>query len=1028
MRSSSSPSGALLLWLFVLSGFSGLVYQSIWTHYLGLFLGHSSYAQSLVLLLFMGGMACGAWLVSRRSELLSRPLLAYAAIELIIGLFGLAFDPAYGALTRWAYTSVFPGMGVEGVQLVRWSLATALVLPQCILLGATFPLMSAGFIRIKEGAQGEVLSGLYFSNSIGAAAGALVATYLLLPRVGLPGAMMTAGLLNVLIAIFIYPLTKSESSAVTATPHGAQGNKRRRLPMFVLLVAALTGASSFVYEITWVRMLSLALGTTIHAFELMLAAFIAGIAMGGLWLRSRADRLESPLRTAGWVQVWMGLAALASMFVYAHSFEWVGWLMRVIVRGSEGYGLYNVASGIISLLVMFPAAFFAGMTLPLLTLALLRQGHGERSIGQVYAFNTLGAIVGILLTAHVLLPGLGLKLALAAAAAIDLLLGILLLKHYSISRLGARKEIAWAAGLSAAGISCALMFVHFDPLMLNSSVYRHGRSMLAEGTKVIFFKDGKTATVAVYEEPTRGDGAISRSISTNGKVDAGLTINPSAPPAIDESTMVLLAALPLSLKAEYPHVGVIGFGSGMTTHSLLASRNVGRVDTVEIEPAMVEAARHLGSKVARAYEDPRSNIVIDDAKAYFSASQAKYDLIVSEPSNPWMGGTASLFSKEFYSFVPGQLNSGGLFVQWLQLYEIDPQLVSSVITGMLANFSDVRAYLANESDLILVASPKGRVPALSAGAFNSELLRADLARVGVKTLHDLQDSFVMDRRGLIAFTQQYPARANSDYFPLLQLMAPEARFRNDQVADFGGISVAPWPITKLLAGHSRRPINDEATGGSGLPLRVVTKNRAARELRRAIVDGKEKLTVDVTPSDALNAEVLRSRAEACSLDKDPTGSADIIYSLAIETVPFMAAGDEVGLWQKPTWVKCAPKDPAVVDALALVAAASQDDQEAVLAIGQRMLGGPGARGVLSSEIASYYVLGSLHYAALATQQPELAKSLHSTYTPHLPPIASRNPTLQLLARLSMQKAPVAGPAPFVGTDPTESVSLRSGSK
>lgn len=260
------------------------------------------------------------------------------------------------------------------------------------------------------------------------------------------------------------------------------------------------------------------------------------------------------------------------------------------------------------------------------------------------------------------------------------------------------------------------------------------------------------------------------------------------------------------------------------------------------------------------------------------------------------------------------------------------------------------------------------------------------------------------------------------------MMAPEARFRNDQVADFGGISVAPWPITKLLAGHSRRPINDEATGGSGLPLRVVTKNRAARELRRAIVDGKEKLTVDVTPGDALNAEVLRSRAEACSLDKDPAGSADIIYSLAIETVPFMAAGDEVGLWQKPTWVKCAPKDPAVVDALALVAAASQDDQEAVLAIGQRMLGGPGARGVLSSEIASYYVLGSLHYAALATQQPELAKSLHSTYTPHLPPIASRNPTLQLLERLSMQKVPVAGPAPFVGTDPTESVSLRSGSK
>jgi spermidine synthase len=1016
LRSSSLPSGALLLWLFVLSGFSGLIYQSIWTHYLGLFLGHSSYAQSLVLLLFMGGMACGAWLVSQRSELLAQPLLAYAAVELIIGVLGLAFDPAYGALTRWAYTSVFPGLGGDGVSLVRWGLATALVLPQCVLLGATFPLMSAGFIRIKENAEGEVLSGLYFSNSIGAAAGALVATYLLLPRIGLPGAIMTAGLLNIAIAIFIYPLTKSESAgAAVAVGEGSKASSSRHLPIFVLIVAALTGASSFVYEITWVRMLSLALGTTIHAFELMLAAFIAGIAMGGLWLRSRADRLESPLRTAGWVQVWMGLAALASMFVYAQSFEWVGWLMRVIVRGSEGYGLYNVASGIISLLVMFPAAFFAGMTLPLLTLALLRQGHGERAIGQVYAFNTLGAIVGILFAVHVLLPGLGLKLALAVAAAIDLLLGLLLLRRYASSTVGQVRDLAWAAGLSTAGIGCALMFVHFDPLMLNSSVYRHGRPSLAAGSKVIYSKDGKTATVAVYEAPRHGDGAISRSISTNGKVDAGLTVRPSDPPSTDESTMVLLAALPLSLRAEYSHVGVIGFGSGMTTHTLLGSSAIGRVDTVEIEPAMVEAARHFGVKVARAYDDPRSNIVIDDAKAYFSASPAKYDLIVSEPSNPWMGGTASLFSTEFYAFVPGQLNKDGLFVQWLQLYEIDPALVSSVITGMLVNFADVHAYLANDSDLILVASPKGDVPKLSSSAFRSASVRDDLARVGVRTLRDLQESFVMDRRGLVAFTQQYPARANSDYFPLLQLRAPEARFKNAEVIEFDAVSTAPWPITQFLSGHGRRDARDEQASGGGLPLRVTAKNLAARELRLALVDGKIGLDSSVAYQDALIAETLRSRAKSCTLDENPVGTADMIYSLAMETVPFMSSGEQVDLWQSPSWIGCGTSAREVRDALALVAATSKDDHQAVLNIGQQILEGEGAAEVLSSGIASYYVLGSMYFSAMATQQAELAQSLHATYTRRLPAVIARHPTLQLLARLASLGADRKPQLSVVGT-------------
>lgn len=175
-------------------------------------------------------------------------------------------------------------------------------------------------MRIIPNIEGRVLSGLYFSNSIGAALGALASTYLLLPWVGLPGTILSAGLLNILIAIAVYPLSKVERQPAPLLKN-ASVQRSGDLP-FVLAVAALTGASSFVYEITWVRMLSLALGTTIHAFELMLASFIAGIAFGGLWLRSRADKLASPLATAGWVQIWMGLAALTSMFVYANSFEW----------------------------------------------------------------------------------------------------------------------------------------------------------------------------------------------------------------------------------------------------------------------------------------------------------------------------------------------------------------------------------------------------------------------------------------------------------------------------------------------------------------------------------------------------------------------------------------------------------------------------------------------------------------------------------------------------------------------------------
>ncbi|WNH47957.1 fused MFS/spermidine synthase [Stenotrophomonas aracearum] len=1000
MNSEKSRSGTLLLWVFVLSGFSGLIYQSIWTQYLGLFLGHSSYAQSLVLLLFMGGMAAGAWLVSRRSVNLKRPLLAYAAIELVIGLLGLAFDPLFQGATQWAYTSVFPAMGGSGVNWVRWGMATLLVLPQCVLLGATFPLMSAGFMRLQPHAEGRVLAGLYFSNSIGAAAGALASTYLLLPWVGLPGTIMSAGLLNILIAIAVYPLSKMErESAIAEMPASVDSG---RGPLFILIVAGLTGASSFVYEITWVRMLSLALGTTIHAFELMLASFIAGIAFGGLWLRSRADRLASPLVTAGWVQVWMGLAALASMFVYANSFEWVGWLMRVIVRNAEGYGLYNLASGLISLLVMFPAAFFAGMTLPLLTLALLRQGQGEKAIGQVYAFNTLGAIVGVLATVHLLLPMLGLKLALAAAAAVDLLLGVVLLRRYSLQVGGRIPPSGKALILSAIGMACALLFVRFDPLMLTSSVYRHGRVSLAEDAKMLYLKDGKTATVAVYEVPNHGElkGQV-RSIATNGKVDAGMAATFAQSPTTDESTMVILAALPMAMKESYERVGVIGFGSGLTTHTLMGSPRIGRVDTVEIEPAMVEGARHFGPRVQRAFDDTRSHIVIDDAKSYFSSSPAHYDLIISEPSNPWMGGTASLFSKEFYAFVPRQLNSDGLFVQWLQLYEIDPELVSSVLTGMLANFNDVHAYLANDSDLILVASPRGKVPRLEGSVFSDPLLKADLERVGVHGVRDMQDGFVMDKRALLAYVSQYPARANSDFFPILQLKAPESRFRGANVAEFGAFASAPWPVARHLGAIAAR---EEAAQGEvdGLPLATVRKWQSAKELKGVLMGHPSDGEGVANAGERLNAEVLRARAQSCSLDADPESSASLIISVAMETVPYLDAPGQSELWDRPAWLSCVPGDPLVQNALALVGAASQDRHDEVIEAGTRILDGPSAKFAFGNAMVSYYVVGAVQYAALASQRADVAKQAHERYDPLLQPLVRNSSPLRILTHMAAQ--------------------------
>lgn len=991
MSDTKAYQGHALLWIFALSGFAGLVYQSIWTQYLGLFLGHSAHAQSLVLVLFMGGMALGAWLVSRHSESLRSPLLAYAAIELAIGVLGIGFDPLYRATTGWAYDGAMQGTGPG----LRWVIAAGLVLPQCVLLGATFPLMSAGFMRLQPATEGRVLAGLYFSNSIGAAIGAITATYLLLPRVGLPGTILTAGLLNIVVAMATYPFGKASGSSAAipaAPPPGAMAVA----PALVLAVAGLTGASSFVYEVTWVRMLSMALGTTLHAFELMLAAFISGIAFGGLWLQRRADRLASPLRTAGWVQLWMGLAAIASMFVYATAFEWVGWLMRVLSRSAEAYLAYNLASGVISLLVMFPAAFFAGMTLPLLTLALLRNGGGERAIGRVYAANTLGAIVGVLVAVHLLLPLLGLKLALWLAASVDLALGVVLLQKMAEPG-SARRRLPGAAvatRLALAGLSLAMAFVTFDPRMLASSVYRHGTTSLGDA-RMLFYRDGKTASVAVYEQ-RRGEGTL-RSIATNGKVDAGMVVGGRGQPSPDEYTMALLASLPLSMRDRFERVGVVGFGSGMTTHTLLGSARVGLVDTVEIEPMMVEGARLFGDRVGRAYEDPRSRIVIDDAKSHFSSTATRYDLILSEPSNPWMGGTASLFSDEFYAFIPRHLAADGLFVQWLQLYEIDEALVSSVLRAMLGHFDDVHAYLANGTDMLLVATPRGQVPAPGTRVFADPGLREELARLGIRDVRDLQDGFLMDRSALMAFASLHPAPVNSDYFPVLQLKAPAARFMGRSV-DLAALQAAPWPVSRHL-GRIEARTEIQPPPPDPRPLALDRKQRAARELREILVHGHPGPVIHASTAAVRQAQALRSLGLTCQLDADPARSIELLASVAAETAAFLNATAQIGLWRQPAWLACPPSNEKLSQALALLSASAAGDHAGVIGHGQRLLGGP-APAVLGSKDASRYFAGAVLFAALAGSRPDVADRFMRDTWDRLPQPTREDPTLQLLWALA----------------------------
>jgi spermidine synthase len=830
----------LLTVVFILSGAAGLMYESIWSRYLGLFVGHSAYAQIIVLVIFLGGMAVGAMAIGTRSARIQRPLFAYAVVELVVGIIGLLFHASFQGVTAIAYQSLFPALssagGATAVLVGQWMLAGLLILPQSILLGTTFPLMTAGAMRIAGGRPGHTLSILYFANSLGAAIGVLVAGFYLVKTVGLPGTLAVAAVLNILVAAMVVVAERgfeweeaqrrgmagsdpqpAGAAARTAAageiePPGGpaagpagdtQRDALRGLGRVLLFVAFGTAVASFIYEIAWIRMLSLVLGSATHSFELMLSAFILGLALGAFAVRKYADRVVNTVMVLGMVQWMMGVLAMATLPLYLRSFGWMETLLGALERSDGGYVAFYVARYAICLAIMLPATFFAGMTLPLITRALLARGAGERAIGAVYGINTLGSIIGVMLAGLVLMPLLGLKNLLILGATLDILLGVWLLwPAFRDGSFGVAQNRAILAVISTVVfIGMMLVAVRLEPLLLTSAVYRYGDLRRAGGQTMIFYRDGRTATVSVKEGAGGG-----RTLATNGKPDASLDAEWLREPTLgagllrlqsDLPTQILLPLITLAHAPEARSAAVIGQGSGISSHFLLASENLQHLTTVEIEPEMIRGSRHFYPMNRRVFDDPRSLFVVDDAKSYFAAGQRRYDLILSEPSNPWVSGVASLFTVEFYARVKTHLNPGGVFGQWLHMYEIDDSLVMTILAALDHEFDDYEIFVTAGGDLLVVAAASGKLPPADWRVFDLPGVASDLARA-VPVTPEVLEATRMGGAPLYRPMLLTYADPNSDFHPTLELGAERTRFLGHAATGFSSMGSRRFDIAAAI--------------------------------------------------------------------------------------------------------------------------------------------------------------------------------------------------------------------------------------
>lgn len=936
---------AALYAIFLVSGFCGLIYESIWSHYLKLLLGHAAYAQAVVLVVFVGGLALGAAITGRFSERIRRPVLWYAAIEAAVGVMAFAFQGVFEASSAWATSQFLPAVcGAAGPCSASWLLAAALILPPSILLGTTFPLMSAGVMRL--GVQpGRGLSLLYFLNSLGAAAGVLASGFLLIPWLGLPGTLLLTGCMNVLVALGAYLAVggmdggKDEFAPAAPEQGAVAGTGELRL---LLVVAAVTGLSSFIYEVVWIRMLTLVLGAATHSFELMLAPFILGLALGAWWIRNRVDSSRDATLLLARIQIVMGLLAVATLPFYAATYDAMAWSLGAFVRNDQGYLLFNLVSVTLASAVMLPATICAGMTLPLVTAILLRRGFGERQIGQVYGANTLGAILGVLLAVQLLIPLLGLKWSLAVGAAIDVVLGIALWR--SVQRAPRVMPLAggWQrsgpvlAAVSVAALAILAAVTQLAPIgadRMASGVFRHGMARIEADRSVLFHRDGKTATVSVLE--TR-DGV--RSLQTNGKTD-GATRPQRAEATPDDHTMVLLGALGPAHHPAARKAAVIGLGTGTTTAVLLGSPVLEQVDTIEIEPMMVEAAQLFRPRTDAVYTDPRSRIIIDDARAHFSKTRASYDLVVSEPSNPWVSGVAGLFTVEFYRHVHAHLAEDGHFVQWLHLYEASPELVGSILRAFSMVFPEFRAYATNEADIALVARKDGSAPVLHAEALDRmPKIQQELAPLGITSAAALAAHDTGRSNAILLLANSFGAPPNSDFFPYVDKRGAQDRFEGKHARALFQLPQAPLPFMEFAAGASEYA--GQVTDASNwMPRHVRDRASSAQGLRYLKGEAVGARELSYMGSYRSDYEVLRGWMQDCRFPAGTGGAWRSVLNVAMDLNPGLDAKSAAGLWRSIADGRCgkalAPAQRAWIELFAATgarnAAAASRHARAVLA-------------------------------------------------------------------------------------------------
>lgn len=759
------------------SGLCALVYQTAWFRMLRLVFGVSTSASAAALAIFMGGLGLGGALLGRRGDRSPSPLRLYGNLELGVAAFA-AVSPFVMALVNELY--IMSGgserLGMTTATVLRLALAAVVLGGPTVLMGGTLPAIAAAASTPGDrGRRG--LAWMYGANTMGAVAGALLATFFGFEWFGVRRTLWIACLLNLAIGIVARALAREQSEREVRSPPAVEpalpvaepGAASEGAPRgFVFAAAAAVGLAFFVMELAWYRLFAPLLGGSSYTFGLILAMALLGIGLGGLAYGLGRGERRPTLADFALVSA-LEAVMVALPFALGDRLAILTMLLRSLA--ALGFAGLSASWVVITAIVVLPPALIAGYQFPMLVGLL---GSGQRNVGRevglAYAWNTLGAIAGALLGGFGLMPLVGATgvwrgtaLLLSGVALVTLVLAVL-------------RERRWPralAALSVATVAILLVTLATGP----TAAWRHspigaGRVSLPEGDgngvsrflnerrgPVVWGVDGIESTVALWIGQAQG-----YSLIVNGKSDGSCRA--------DASTQVMGGLIGAVLHPAPRTAVVIGLGTGSTVGWLADVATMERVDSVELEPAVLRVAEACASVNRGVLTNPRVRHIIGDGREFVRTTSETYDIIFSEPSNPYRAGVASLFSREFYEAAKLRLSEGGIFLQWLQSYEVDAKTMRTAFATLASVFDAVETYeISTGGDLVFAATREPLVHDLA--RVRDRVLDPAIAAAlrlswGVDGVDGFYTSFVAGPAFARAVRDVEGTRLNTDDRPLLE--------------------------------------------------------------------------------------------------------------------------------------------------------------------------------------------------------------------------------------------------------------------